>query len=312
MGNPPKPLPLLFTLLAILLRFAPHSRPEPDSTTVVYKGCSNQSFSDPSGASSQAISTVFGTLVAQSSRNKFFRTTAAAAGRDSIDGLFQCRGDLSNVDCYSCVSKLPILIDRLCGGRPVAARLHLAGCYMSYEVSGYSRVSGMEMLYKDCSEKSAGGQGFEERRDTALSALESGMSGNGVRDGFYSASAESVYVMGQCEGDVGAADCADCVRIAVQRAQVECGSSVAGRVYLDKCFVGYGYGPNGSPKKSASASFNSPYSSSYSSSSSSSSSGDGPNTGKTMAIILGGAAGVGFLVICILFARGAVKKKDDF
>lgn len=34
------------------------------------------------------------------------------------------------------------------------------------------------------------------------------------------------------------------------------------------------------------------------------------NTGKTVAIILGGAAGVGFLVIFLLFARNLMKKHD--
>lgn len=38
--------------------------------------------------------------------------------------------------------------------------------------------------------------------------------------------------------------------------------------------------------------------------------GTGQNTGKTVAIILGGAAGVGFLVICLLFARNLTKKHD--
>lgn len=38
--------------------------------------------------------------------------------------------------------------------------------------------------------------------------------------------------------------------------------------------------------------------------------GTGQNTGKTVAIILGGAAGVGFLVICMLFARNQMKKHD--
>lgn len=38
--------------------------------------------------------------------------------------------------------------------------------------------------------------------------------------------------------------------------------------------------------------------------------GTGPTTGKTVAIILGGAAGVGFLVICLLFARSLLKKRD--
>lgn len=34
-------------------------------------------------------------------------------------------------------------------------------------------------------------------------------------------------------------------------------------------------------------------------------------TGKTVAIIVGGAAGVGFLVICLLFAKNMMKKKHD-
>lgn len=36
----------------------------------------------------------------------------------------------------------------------------------------------------------------------------------------------------------------------------------------------------------------------------------GQNTGKTVAIILGGAAGVAFLVICSLFARSLMKKHE--
>lgn len=36
----------------------------------------------------------------------------------------------------------------------------------------------------------------------------------------------------------------------------------------------------------------------------------GQNTGKTVAIILGGTAGVAFLVICLLFARNLMKKHD--
>lgn len=36
----------------------------------------------------------------------------------------------------------------------------------------------------------------------------------------------------------------------------------------------------------------------------------GQNPGKTVAIVLGGAAAVGFLAICLLFARGLMKKHD--
>lgn len=36
----------------------------------------------------------------------------------------------------------------------------------------------------------------------------------------------------------------------------------------------------------------------------------GQHTGKTVAIIVGGAAGVAFLIICLLFARNLMKKRD--
>ncbi|EYU43748.1 hypothetical protein MIMGU_mgv1a010743mg [Erythranthe guttata] len=290
----------VFLLISAIFELPKKSTSAADYTTLVYKGCSKQSLSDPTGVYSQALSSLFGTLVAQSSKAKFFKTTAGG-GQTTITGLFQCRGDLTNVDCYNCVSRLPVLTDKLCG-KQIAARIQLLGCYMMYEVSGFAQISGMEMLYKSCGgANAAGGAGFEERRDTALVSLENGIGGGA--GGFFATSYEAVYALGQCEGDVGAADCVECVKSAVQRAQVECGNSVAGQIYLHKCYIGYTYYPNGVPKRSSSPSFSAP---------SSSSSGSGPNTGKTVAIILGGAAGVGFLVICLLFARGLLKKKDDY
>lgn len=251
MGLPKKHFCLLSLLLLLIfpnLNRIPLSESAPDYSTLVYKGCAKQSISDPSGVYSQALSALFGSLISQSSKANFFKTTTGS-GQTTISGLFQCRGDLSNVDCYNCVSKLPILIDKLCG-TPIAARVQLLGCYMLYEVSGFTQISGMDMLYKTCSGKS-GGNGFGESRDTAFSALVSGMgsSGNGL---FYTTSFQSVFVLGQCEGDLGAADCSNCVKNAVQRTQVECGSSSSGQVYLNKCFVSYSYYPNGVPKKSSS------------------------------------------------------------
>ncbi|KAA8527809.1 hypothetical protein F0562_035322 [Nyssa sinensis] len=288
----------LFLVFFSILELIPLSESASDYTNMVYKGCAKQALTDPTGVYSQALSTLFGTLISQSSKARFYKTTSGS-GQTSISGLFQCRGDLSNVDCYNCVSKLPILIDKLCG-QQVAARIQLFGCYMLYEVAGFAQISGMEMLYKTCGGTNVAGSGFEERRDTVFSQLESGVvSGNG----FYTTTYQSVYVLAQCEGDVGTADCGDCVKSAVQRAQVECGSSISGQVYLHKCFISYSYYPNGVPTRSSS-------SSASESSSSSSSSGTGQNTGRTVAIILGGALGVGLVVICSLFVRSLMKNHD--
>ncbi|GMH19918.1 hypothetical protein Nepgr_021759 [Nepenthes gracilis] len=300
MGVRSKNLPFcsFFLLFTILQQLSTPAKSAQDYTSLVYKGCAKQALSDPTGVYSQSLSTLFGSLVQQSSITKFFKTSSGAA-QTAISGLYQCRGDLSTGDCYNCVSKLPQLADQLCG-KVIAARVQLLGCYILYEVSGFEQISGMQMLYKTCSPTNVAGSGFEMRRDTAFTVMENGIASGNI--GFYATSYESVYALGQCEGDLGTADCGDCVKNAVQRAQVECGSSLSGQVYLNKCFISYSYYPNGVPTTA----------SSYSSSSSSSSSGSGQSTGKTVAIILGGTAGVGFLIICALFVRGLAKKRDDF
>ncbi|KAK3187680.1 hypothetical protein Dsin_027241 [Dipteronia sinensis] len=261
---------LLF-ILSIVFLFTNLTVSATDYSTLVYKGCAKQTFQDPSGLYSQALSALFGSLVSQSTKTKFYKTTSGT-GQTTITGIFQCRGDLSNNDCYNCVSKLPVLSDRLCG-KTIASRVQVLGCYILYEVAGFSQISGMEMLYKTCGATNVAGSGFEERRDAALQMMENGVvSGHG----FYTSSYESVYLLAQCQGDLGDSDCGDCVKSAVQRGQVECGSSISGQVYLHKCFISYSYYPNGVPRRQSS-----------SSGSSGSSGPGGPNTGKTVAIILG-------------------------
>ncbi|KAG8480998.1 hypothetical protein CXB51_025638 [Gossypium anomalum] len=270
---------------AILLRC--QAQLAPDYTTLVYKGCAKQSFTDPAGIYSQALSALFQTLLSQSMKVKFYKTTTGT-GQTTITGV------ISVTLCQQAPN-----FSRQTLWQNLAARIQLYGCYMLYEVAGFAQISGMEMLFKTCGATNVAGTGFEERRDTAFSVLESGMVSN---HGFYTTNYQSVYLLGQCEGDVGDSDCGECVKSAVQRAQVECGSSISGQIYLHKCFISYNYYPNGVPRRSSSSSY--PHSSS-------SSSGTGQNTGKTVAIILGGAASVGFLVILLMFARGVMKKKHD-
>ncbi|KFK31056.1 cysteine-rich repeat secretory protein 3-like [Arabis alpina] len=274
------------------------SSSSPEYTNLIYKGCARQQFSDPSGLYSQSLSVMYGSLVTQSTKTRFYKITTGTTSQTSITGLFQCRGDLSNNDCYNCVSRLPVLSGKLCG-KTIAARVQLSGCYLLYEISGFAQISGMEMLYKTCAKNNVAGTGFEERRDTAFGVMQNGVvSGHG----FYATTYESVYVLGQCEGDIGDSDCNVCVKNALEKAQVECGNSISGQIYLHKCFIAYKYYPNGVGPRGPSGS------SSSRSSDSSSSSGA---TGKTVAIIVGGTAGVGFLVICLLFVKNLMRKKYD-
>ncbi|KAF2294885.1 hypothetical protein GH714_026825 [Hevea brasiliensis] len=153
-------------------------------------------------------------LVSQSSQ-KSFSTTTSGDGQNAIVGLYQCRGDLTTPQCYTCVSKIPDMVKKLCG-QVIAARVQLNGCYLKYEISGFKQVSETELLFKVCGSTQATGTGFEGMRTAAFDSMV-----NGLKNGFYTGNNQTVFVLGQCE--------------------------VSGQAYLLKCFISYSYYPNGVP-----------------------------------------------------------------
>ncbi|RVW53704.1 Cysteine-rich repeat secretory protein 3 [Vitis vinifera] len=262
MGLPPKPLFLLSLSLTFLtiLGFFPSAKPSTDFTNLVYKGCADQKFQDPSGVYSKTLKPLFDSLVSQSS-TKNFSTATSGEGQSSITGLYQCRGDLSNSQCYTCVGKLPDLCTKLCG-KAIAARVQLSGCYMRYEVAGFKQVTATELLYKVCGSTQASQSGFEEKRDTTFGMMEKGVEGG---DGFYTGHM-SLF----------------------ERVKTECGDSISGQIYLHKCYISYSYYPTGVPSQSSAES--------------------GQSTEKTVALVVGGVAALGFGIACLMFVRTAFKK----
>lgn len=280
------------SILVLLLAFLPIA--SSSSSELIYKGCANQSFtiSGPA-ASSPAIAALATALSAHSLHTNFFKTTTSYSGQ-TLSGLYQCRGDLATPDCSACVSSLLPMWSTLCGSA-VAARIQLPSCYAFYQVSGFPQTSGTQLLFKTCASGSSGGSDFEVRRDTAFSNLQSGIAAAGTV-GFYATNYQSVYALAQCEGDLSVADCSECVSQALQKAEVDCGGAISGQVYLDKCYITYNYYPNGVPRSGEGLG----------------NGGQQQQTGKTVAIVVGGAAGLGFLVIFLLFTRSLFKKKEEF
>ncbi|EEE58298.1 hypothetical protein OsJ_09351 [Oryza sativa Japonica Group] len=274
---------LLHVAVVVVLRSLPVS--SADLYALVYKGCSNQSF--PGGAVPPTVAALSSSLSDQSASAKFYKTSSSSsASSTSVFGLFQCRGDLSGSDCAACVSRAMSSWSEVCGAS-VAARVQLTGCLALYEISGFPQVSGTQMLFKTCGTGGGGGTDFEMRRDTAFAQMEASVGGG--NGGFYATSYQQVYAMAQCEGDLSSGDCGQCVTQAVQHVEVECGGAPSGQVYLEKCYISYSYYPHGIPHGGGIG---------------------GQQTAKTVAIVLGGAVGLGFVVICLLFARSLVKKKE--
>jgi len=219
-----------------------------DNTNLVFKGCAEQKLQDPSGIYSQNLKSLLDLLVSQSEKKAFF-TTTCGEGQNVIMGLYQCRGDLSNAACYDCVSKIPGMLENLCG-KVVASRVQLTGCYLRYEIVGFKQVPETELLYKVCgSKKDSDDEGFDERRDSAFGMVESGVKNGGNL--FYTGSYQSLYVLGQCEGDLAEDDCGDCVKSAEDQAKAQCGDSVSAQIYLQKCFISYSFYPKEGRSSSA-------------------------------------------------------------
>ncbi|KAI9122243.1 hypothetical protein K1719_006932 [Acacia pycnantha] len=285
------PIPSLLLVTASLLLLL-HLISAAENTNLVYKGCAEQKLEDPSGIYSQNLQALMTSLVGQSGQKPFSSTTSGD-NQNAIMGLYQCRGDLTNSDCYNCVSKIPNLLDKLCG-KVAAARVQLVGCNMRYEIVGFKQIPETQLLYRVCGKKVKGSE-LEERRETAFGMVVSGVKTGGNL--FYTGSYQSLYVLGQCQGDLDGADCGDCVKSAEDQAKVQCRNSISAQIYLHRCYVSYSFYPNGVPRIS---------------SSSSSSSGTGQqHTQKTVALAVGGFAAVGFLIACLLFFKSVFKKRSN-
>lgn len=261
-----------------------------DFSTLVYKKCSNQTYNDSTESHSQTLSSLFQELLPQSSTSKFFKTTAGDENV-GISAFFQCRNDLRNDECYNCVNTLPKVSNSLCK-QALAARVHLDGCYFKYETDGLvEETSTHELLHQTCSEKKVVGHGFEELKNAAFAAMESGVVSEG---GFYETNYESLHVMAQCQGDLKGCDCGECISSAIQVAEEKCGASISSQVYMDKCFMSYTYYPDGIPGNSYPGK-----ESNY-----------GKSTGRTVAIVVGGAVVLGVGFILLKFFKSCGKKED--
>ncbi|XP_050383184.1 plasmodesmata-located protein 2-like [Argentina anserina] len=261
-----------------------------DHSLLVYKNCANRTFT----TTAPTLTSLFQELTAHSNQSKFFKHTESTDD-DEISGVYQCRGDITNQECHSCVNTLPDISKTMCR-ESVAARVQLHGCYMRYKLEGVdSDYSGKKrLLHKSCGEGggsiNGGVGGFEEMRSAAFGVLESGVVSG---EGFCKTRYELIDVMAQCEGGLGGCECGECVSSAVQVAEEECGGSLSGEIYLAECFLSFAYHPDDE---------------SHSDEEQRDKKG---SDGKKLAIVVGGAAALFFGFIFLLFLK-SWGKKDEY
>ncbi|KAH9309037.1 hypothetical protein KI387_036948, partial [Taxus chinensis] len=215
--------------------------------SVIYRGCSDEEYNQGSAYESN-LNALLDSIVSQGAY--FYNGSVGVGesvgeGNSAAYGVFQCRGDLSNEECVKCKQSIVAQATSLCGST-VAARVQLRGCYLRYENSDFLGTPEQQhLVYKACSPETTTEPGFFYRRDNVLTGLEEGsFSGNNFRvtSSGDSKAGPPVYGYAQCEGDLSWTECADCVFKAATDVKDICAASVAGQVYLQKCYVTYTQG----------------------------------------------------------------------
>uniref|UniRef100_A0ACD5UE11 Uncharacterized protein n=1 Tax=Avena sativa TaxID=4498 RepID=A0ACD5UE11_AVESA len=254
---------------------------EADTDTFIYAACSPSKY-DPGSAFEANLKSLLTSITNASPTAAYSSFTAGNNGTTgdtpaaAAYGLYQCRGDLGNGDCGSCVRDALAQLNQMCPGA-YAASLQLEGCYVRYDSTSFLGQQDTAMVYRKCSTSTSSDASFLGSRDAVLGVLQVG-GANGYRTG----SSGSVQGVSQCLGDLAAADCTACLAQAVGQLKGTCGTALAADVHLAQCYVrywasGYYFRPSQDYSQD--------------------------DVGRTVAIIIGILAGLALIVVFISFLR---------
>ncbi|KAJ6771830.1 hypothetical protein OIU74_018135 [Salix koriyanagi] len=182
------------SLLAITVLAAPATS---STDSFVFGGCSQLKFT-PGSPYESNVNLLLTSLVNSATLTTYSNfTVKSPTSQDTLYGLFQCRGDLSNGDCGRCVARA---------------------------------VSQLGTLCLD----SSGGALQLEGRDAMLDYLGTG---DGSYKPFRVGGVGGVSSVAQCVQDLSASECQDCLSEAIGRLKTVCGAAAWGDLYLAKCYV---------------------------------------------------------------------------
>ncbi|XP_050235077.1 plasmodesmata-located protein 6 [Mercurialis annua] len=260
----------------------------PSSSSIesfIFGGCSQQKYTSGSPYEFN-VNSLLTSLVNSATFTTYnnFTVQSPSSSQDTIYGLFQCRGDLSNNDCARCVAAAVTQLGSLCLDSNGGA-LQLDGCFIKYDNVKFLGVEDKTVVLKKCGPSIGYNSDALTRRDAVLGYL-------GASDGSYKpyrvAGSGDVSGVAQCVQDLSSSECTDCLSEGVDRIKTDCGAAASGDMFLAKCYVRFserGVHSHG---------------------------GDGNNNDdeieKTLAILIGLIAGVALLIVFLSFLRKVCEK----
>ncbi|XP_024008012.1 cysteine-rich repeat secretory protein 2 isoform X1 [Eutrema salsugineum] len=235
---------LCFVIAAIILSSSVATNTPTSSAatdTYIYAVCSPAKFS-PGFPFETNLNTLLSSLATATVNSPYNNLTVPSGGSakpepaTTVYGLFQCRGDLDQTSCSSCVSRAIALVGNTCPNA-YSVFLQMENCLVRYDNSPFFGVQNKTLVLEKCGQL----MGFDDQ--DALTRVGDVIGSLGSGDGPYRIGGNGeVKGVAQCMGDLSAAQCQDCLADAIGRLRSNCGMAQGGYVYLYKCYARFSFG----------------------------------------------------------------------
>ncbi|KAB5538052.1 hypothetical protein DKX38_015585 [Salix brachista] len=185
------------SLLAITVLAVPATS---STDSFVFGGCSQLKFT-PGSPYESNVNLLLTSLVNSATFTTYSNfTVKSPTSQDTLYGLFQCRGDLSNGDCGRCVARAVSQLGTLCLDSSGGA-LQLEGCFVKYDNATFLGVEDKTEVLHKCGPLIGYDSDEMNRRDAMLDYLGTG---DGSYKPFRVGGVGGVSSVAQCVQDLSA------------------------------------------------------------------------------------------------------------
>lgn len=224
---------LLFGLLH--LNVMPVTAVDGKSDPFIYNLCNVNKYANGTHYESN-VKTVLKHLVNAAAPRGGFATYS----HGEVNGLLQCRGDVSEQDCRNCSAAASEMAFQDCPNA-IGARIQLEFCFIRYEKYSFATQLDTSDVYGLENVNSNGDvRGFNHSLGALMKTLAGKAPMNVKRFATGSLvvnSSVTIYGLEMCFRSVAESDCGVCLREAIRDMNECCSSQVGAQVYLGSCTV---------------------------------------------------------------------------
>jgi len=226
---------MFLSLLALQFNIISISAVDGISDPFIYGLCNVKKYSNGSDYQNN-VNTVLKYLVNAAAPSGGFATYSYG----EVNGLLQCRGDVSQKDCQNCSAAVSQMVYQDCPNA-IGARIQLEFCFIRYENYTFASVLDTNDIYGLENVKSNGDiRDFNKTLGNLMGSLASKapIKVNRFATGSWVVnSSVTIYGLEMCLRSLPGPDCGVCLREAIADMNRCCSSQVGAQVYLGSCTV---------------------------------------------------------------------------